>query len=140
MFDSAAALTSGTTASANILDLGIAAYLFDGLVMCVLVIINTSANYGSSDETYEFKVISSAATNMGTPTVHVDKTINGNILVANTTYKLVLGLPVGDKVLRYLGLSYVLGGTSPTITVSSYFVPQQNVDKYAAYKAAYTID
>lgn len=140
VFSLSQALTSGTTASTNVLDMGVASNLFDGLELSVLVIINVSAYYVSADETYEFKVLSSATSNMASPTVLADKTVNGNILVAGGTYKLILAIGQVQQALEFLGLSYVLAGTSPTITVSAYLVPNINIDKFTAYKNASLID
>lgn len=68
-------------------------------------------------------------------TVLVSPTYTAAQLVAGATF--ILPLPSSNE--RYLRLSYLQGGTSPTVTVSASLQPLSMVQNYASYPDAITI-
>jgi hypothetical protein len=126
--DAASTNTYDTDSSTN--DIGV------GEPLVVEFSIDVAADGTTTDETYEFQVISSAAANLGTPTILSQRTIGYATLVAG--YKFWLPIPSG-KVLRYVGAYYNVGGTSPTVTVTANIKPQSMVEELKYYPKAYTI-
>lgn len=85
-------------------------------ILCVLVAAAFAAN-----ETYEFDIITSAAANLGSPTVLAKYVIDHSLLTAGAIVVMPAPRPLVAQ--RYLGLQAVLGGTSPSITVTSWLAP-----------------
>ena len=48
-------------------------------------------------------------------------------------------VPVGSNNLAYLRMSYVLGGTTPTITVDAHLQPQSMIDNKSDLPVNYVI-
>lgn len=80
--------------------------------------VDVAADSTTGNETYQFDVISSAAANLGSPVVHASYILTAAQLAAGALW--FLGLPSGTPTLRYLGLQYTTGGTTPTITVTAW--------------------
>lgn len=115
------ALTA-TGISANVLDLVAAGNaLPDGEPLEVVVVVETAADSTTGDETYDFSVDTSAAVGLTTPTQLNSRTIPAAKLTAGSKHH--FPLPAMADMLRYLGLNYTLGGTTPSITVSAYVQP-----------------
>jgi hypothetical protein len=101
--------------------------------------VDVAADFTTGDETYAFEVISSAAANLGTPTVLARRAIAAALLTAGSIHR--LQVPPGSMVQRYLGANYDVGGTTPTITVTAFVQPSAMaaVEKPKAYNDAITI-
>lgn len=80
--------------------------------------VDVAADFTTGDETYTFEVISSAAANLGSPTILASYTFTAAQLTAGALH--FLPIPMGLPTQRYLGLNYNTGGTSPTITVTAW--------------------
>jgi hypothetical protein len=106
-----------------------------GEVLVVMFTVDVAADATTGDETYAFNVIESAAANLGSATVLNTRTIARATLVAG--YKFALAIP--SKVLRYLGASYTLGGTTPTITVTAWITAMDLVQAEKYYPDAITV-
>ena len=117
---SAQALTASAD-STNVVDLTqTARQIGAGRPMYVHFNVTVAADFTSSDETYTFGVATGAATSLGT--VLASRAIVATTLVAG--YNFSIAVPM-DGVLRYVGVEYVLAGTSPTITVDAYLSDQE---------------
>lgn len=131
------ALTA-TAFSTNTLDLGVSTPQRDisvGESMGFGISVDVAADFTTTDETYTFEVVESANANLSSPTVI-------GVLV-QTAAQLTIGalvfLPCGPVSKRYLGLRYTLAGTTPSITVTSWFGPRTMFSKAPVhYPNAYT--
>ena len=117
---SAQALTASAD-STNVIDLtGAALQVGAGRPLYMHFNVTVAADFTSSDETYSFGVATGAATSLGT--VLASRAIVATTLVAG--YNFSIAVP-STGVLRYIGVEYVLAGTSPTITVDAYLSDQE---------------
>ena len=119
-FSSAQALTASAD-STNVVDLTqTARQIGAGRPMYVHFNVTVAADNTTGDETYTFGVATGAAALLGT--VLSSRAIAATTLVAG--YNFSMSVPM-DGVLRYVGVEYVLAGTSPTITVDAYLSDQE---------------
>lgn len=89
-----------------------------GEAACVVVKIEVAADYTSANETYQFDLVTDDNSSFSSPvTLLSTGAINGNLLPVGR--EIVLPLPNQNE--QYLAVNYVLGGTTPTVTVSAYF-------------------
>ena len=129
-FSSAQALTASAD-STNVVDLTqTARQIGAGRPMFVHFNVTVAADFTSSDETYTFGVATGAATSLGT--VLASRAIVAGTLVAG--YNFTMAVPT-TGILRYIGVEYVLAGTSPTITVDAY-LSDQEVYSWVSYADA----
>ena len=118
---SAQALTASAD-STNVIDLtATALQVGAGRPLYMHFNVTVAADFTSSDETYTFGVATGAATSLGT--VLASRAIVATTLVAG--YNFSIAVP-STGVLRYIGVEYVLAGTSPTITVDAYLSDQES--------------
>ena len=136
LLSDAQALTA-TAVSTNYINLGAAqTYLGTGEPMAVLITVDVAAGGTSptliatlqSDDNTSF---SSAAT------VAVSPTFAGATLVAG--YQFILPIPVGTATEQYIRLSYTVGGTTPTVTVTAIVKPTSMVGQQHYLPNAYTV-
>lgn len=122
--------------STNTIDLGnptVKNRIGSGEPMCFLVNVEVAADFTTTDETYNFEVISSAAAALTSPTV-----LNRRAILAATLalgYRFIIDVPPGQPILRYLGLNYDVGGTTPTLTVSAALMPRKMAEESLAFYA-----
>lgn len=117
----AQALTA-TAISTNVVDLAAAANgLPDGEPLEVVLTVDVAADFTTGDETYDVSVDTSAVVGLTTPTQLTSRTIAAAALTAGSRHH--FPLPSGVSMLRYLGINYTLGGTTPTITVTASVQP-----------------
>lgn len=131
MFSDAQALTA-TAVSTNILDMGVAARIFKGPAMGVLLIVDAAADFTSANETYQFDLQTDDNSAFSSATVIGTTTITAANLTLGSRH--VLPVAIGAKAERYLRLNYTLGGTTPSITVSTFLQPIDMIDTYETYK------
>lgn len=136
LFSNAQAV-SADAASTNIVDLGIARNLFDGEPLAVVVIVDTAADGTTTDETYEFQIETDDADSFGSPTDLLVHSIGYASLTAGSKH--VLPIPVGAAVERYLRVYYNVGGTSPSVTVTTFLTALSMVQKDKVYNDNVTI-
>lgn len=140
LLSDAQALTA-TAVSTNTYDTGAAGNeIIAGEPLCIVFTVDVAADTASGDETYQFQAIQSANANLSSQDVLVQTDtsfITRATLIAG--YKLVLAIPPGLKTKRYLGARYVLGGTTPTLTVTAALVPLNMVEVQKSYPKGYTI-
>lgn len=132
---------TATAVSTNVVDLGIDNNVGIGEPMGVLFNVEVAADATTGDETYEFQIQSGST---ATPTDVIAKVgFGGTNELAETTlaqgYKFVLPIPKGTSSDRYLRINYVLGGTTPSITISAHLVPLTFADSVVDYASGYTV-
>ena len=132
-FSDAQALTA-TALGTNVYDLGTALSLGNGEPMGVHFTVDVAADQTSGNEDYTFQVtyssdaaqttaliaVGAVAFESGTPTAPA---LDADLLVAG--FQFVIPVPMTAQSMdgRYIGVRYLLAGTTPTITVSSYLGP-----------------
>jgi len=117
----AQALTA-TAISTNVVDLLAAGRgLPDGTPLEVVLTVDVAADATTGDETYAVSVDTSAVVGLTTPTQLCSRSIARTALTAGSRHH--FPLPSGVDMLRYLGINYTLGGTTPTVTVTASVQP-----------------
>lgn len=109
----------------------------DGEPLALVVTVDVAADSTTGDETYSFEFIQSANANLGSADVLAARTVAAADLYAGA--QVVIPIPPGAITKRYIGLNYNVGGTTPTITCTSYVVPQSFVPKLKNYADGFTI-
>lgn len=133
-FSDAQAITT-TAVSTNVINLGSDRNIGMGEPMCVLFNVDVAADGTTTDETYQFDVQTGSTV---TPTTVISSIIIGYAtLVAG--YQFALALPPDLSAGQYLRLNYVVGGTTPTITVTAHLMPISMIPKNVFYAKNYPI-
>lgn len=120
----AAAVTSGTIADPT-----------SGEPLCVAMAVLVAADSTTGNETYEFDTISATASDLTTGQVIIAKYV---ILAANLSAGTLVIFPLQPHAVpaqRYLGMKAVLGGTTPTITVTAWITSMKMVQTYKAFSS-----
>lgn len=107
--------------STNTVDLGTsspAREVGTGEEIGVGMAVDVAADITTGDETYAFEVISSAAAALTSPTVLARYTRTAAQLTQGSLH--FFPIPPGGPTQRYIGMNYDVGGTTPTITVTSW--------------------
>lgn len=103
-----------------------------GEPMCFILVPTVAADHTTGDETYEFDIIIASASDLTTNQLVIGAfVITYDLLAAGRV--VVLPIRPGSVTKRYLGLKYVGGGTTPTITVDAWIAPMSMVHKYKHY-------
>lgn len=133
----AQALTA-TALSTNTWDTTLAANdPFMGKPLALVVTNDVAADFTTTDETYQIQVVASAAASLTSPTVLTSRTYIAADRAVNAV--IVVPIPGLTKILRYVGVNYVLGGTTPSVTVTASIMPLDQVDMRKYYPEAITI-
>lgn len=110
----------------------------NGEPMALVFTVDTAADAASGDETYEFQFVQSANANLSSHDVLASRAdLSRTALVAGT--QVVVPVPAGAVSKRYIGGRLVLGGTTPSITVTGFLQPLSMVDKRKDYADGITI-
>lgn len=134
-FSNSQALTA-TAASTNIVDLG-PAHKLDGEPMAVMFVIEVAADFTSTNETYSYALETDDNAGFSSATVLATKAILASAQAIRTRH--YIEVPVGAAVERYLRINHTLAGTTPSVTLSSYLMPVNMIQKDAVYAKGYTI-
>lgn len=135
LYSDAQALTV-TAASTNYIDHLSDRNLGIGEPLAVQITLDVAATDDDSDETYSFAIQTddnssfSSATTLGTITV-----TRG----AAAGAKYVFLIPMDTQFERYSRIYYTLGGTTPTVTVTSALVPAKMIQQKADYASGFTV-
>lgn len=107
--------------STNTIDLGDVTpkrQIGDGEAMGFGVAVDVAADFTTGDETYIFEVIQSANANLSSADIIASYTRTAAQLTAGSLH--FLPIPPGWPTKRYIGLSYNVGGTTPTATFTAW--------------------
>lgn len=145
-FSLAQALTV-TAVSTNVIDTGI---VFGGVgvgddrnigigePMGVVISVLVAADATTGDETYQFDVQSDTVVGFGSAVVIASRAILRTLLTAGSQWVIPIPADSGN-IGQYLRMNYVLGGTTPTITVTTHLQPLSMIQNYVTYADALTI-
>lgn len=133
-FSDAQALTA-TADATNVIDLGNDRDIGKGEPMALVVTVGVAADFTTGDETYQFQLETDDNAAFSSATVIGDVTVAAANLAAGD--KVVI--PLGHSNERYLQARYVLGGTTPSVTVDAFLQPLSMVDASATYASGYSI-
>ena len=142
LLSDAQALTA-TAVSTNTMDMGNVTpknEVGTGEPIALVIGVDVAADATTADETYQFQLVQSANADLSAQDVLLQKDtayITRATLVAG--YQLVIPVPVDLVTKRYLGARYVLGGTTPSVTVTAMIVPLKNVRSGKLYAKGYVI-
>lgn len=95
--------------------------------------VDVAADAGTGDETYEFQIVTATASNLTTgQDIILSETIARATLVAG--YRFTLGVPLNliSSTATHIGARYVLGGTTPSITMTTFLQPDAQVQSNRA--------
>lgn len=148
-FSDSQALTA-TAVGTNVIDLNVDRSIGNGEAMAVVFTVEVAADQTTGDEDYTFQVeyasneaqttgrqlIGERIFESGTPTAPAQ---DADLLVAG--FKVVIPIPPTklSESERYLGIRYVLAGTTPTITCSAHLAPMSMIDQDNDYASGYSI-
>lgn len=138
----ALATSQAVTSSAvgeNVKDLLTDRSIGNGEPMCVLFNVEVAADQTTGDEDYTFdveyasdaaqttarKLIGRRVFESGTPDAPAE---DADLLVAGFIFVIPIPPTTLSESERYLGIRFVTAGSSPTITVSAYLMPQKMVE------------
>ena len=147
-FSASQAVTAAAVGT-NVIDLGVNRSIGNGEPMAVAFFVEVAAKVSATNEDYTFQV--EYSTDAGQTT--------GRQVVGTRIFETTPTAPAQDAALltvgftvivpipptklaesgRYLGIRYVTAGTSPAVTVSSFLVPQKDIDATNDYNNNYTI-
>ena len=134
----------------NVIDQSGDRALGTGEPMAVLFVVKVAADQTTGDEDYTFDVeyasdaaqttgrqlIGRRVFESGTPTAPAQ---DADLLVAGFAFYIPIPPSKLSESERYLGIRYDVTGTTPTITVSAYLLPQSLAQSVADYPKGYTI-
>ena len=129
------ALTA-TAASTNVIDLGGDGNVGIGEPMAVVVTVEVAADAANADETYSVALQTDSVEGFGSA-VELGTAVITRGTVAGT--KFVIGVPADERADRFLRLNYTLAGTTPSVTVSAFLIPQNMVQNFVKYADGFTI-
>lgn len=135
-FSAAQALVA-TAVSTNVIDLLLDRDIGKGEPLGVLIVVTVAADVASGDETYQFDVQTDTTAAFGAPVVIASRAIARASLVAGSRW--VIPIPPDTGPGRALRINYVLGGTTPSITVSAFLMPLSMIDSYVPFNDALAI-
>jgi len=128
---SASQAFTATAVSTNVIDHRADRNLGIGEPLGVEVIVEAALDATTGDETYsgvlqtdDNEAFSSASTVVALPTM-----TRGD--AAGTRY--IAALPPNTNIERYTRLSFTLGGTTPTMTISAWLKPLKDIENYVQY-------
>lgn len=129
-FSVAQALTA-TGASTSFVDLGEDRDIGVGEPLYWVILLTVGADSTDGNETYGADLQTDDNTSFSSPTAIATQTITRGTAAG---IMLVLGFPYANE--RYLRVNYTLGGTTPSVTVSSWI--SRAPPKYQSYPAGTT--
>lgn len=149
MFSDSQAVTADAVGT-NVIDLVNQKALGNGEPLCVVFCVEVAADQTTGDEDYTFEVeyatnsgqttgrqlIGRRVFESGTPTAPAQ---DADLLVPGFCFAIPIPPTSRSEGAQFLGIRYDVTGTTPSITVSAYLIPQSMLDLYNAYPDALTI-
>jgi hypothetical protein len=127
---------SATAVSDDVIDTKVDGNLGVGEPMACVVTLKEEAVDGGGAETYVAKLESSSDEAFTAPIELSSISIPAGSAAGS---KFVLPVPADSRADRYFRVSYVLGGTAPTATVTSFLIPQSMVQNDYVFPHGYKI-
>jgi hypothetical protein len=109
----------------------------EGEPLGIGITVDVAADHTTGDETYTFEAIEDDDAALGSPVILNSRTILAADLAVGSRH--ILPIPPGSKRLRYLGINYNVGGTTPTITVTAFIAPLSFLGGWKAHAKGYTV-
>ncbi len=137
LFASAQALTA-TADSTNVIDLGLDRNVGQGEPLAVVIVTDVAADFTTTDEDYTVQIETDSVEAMSSARIIQSRNFvaaNAAELAAGT--KIVMALGHDNE--RYIQLSFVLAGTTPTWTYTAFLVPMSMIQADEKYPIGYTI-
>jgi hypothetical protein len=134
-FSAAQAITVDAV-STNIIDLGTARQIGVGEPMGILITVDVAADATTGDETYAIQLQTDDNSSFSSQTTLFAQDIPRARLTIGSRH--FIPLPLAN-VERYIRLNYDVGGTTPTLTLSSWLHPANMIDVNYQYPVAYTV-
>ena len=137
LFSDAQALTV-TVDSTNVIDLGVDRNVGQGELLAVVIQSDVAADFTTTDEDYTIQIETDSVEAMSSARIIQSRnflTANAAELAAGT--KIVMALGHDNE--RYIQLSFVLAGTTPTWTVTAFLVPMSMIQADEKYAGGFTI-
>jgi hypothetical protein len=137
LFSDAQALVA-TAVSTNVLDLSSDRNIGQGEPMAVVINVDVAADVASGDETYQFDVQADDAAAFASPIVIARRVFAVTGAPSEPTSRLAADsrvvIPIGSDLSpeRALRVNYTLGGTTPSITVTTYLQPMSMIQSGGA--------
>lgn len=131
---------AATAVSTNTIDLGDVTpkrEVGSGEPLAMVVCVDVAADATTGDETYQFNFVSDDAAALSSVTVLAERLISRTLLTAGSIH--VVPVPPGTPSERYIGAQYVLGGTTPSITVTTFLTLQSMLQMFKAYADGFTV-
>lgn len=129
----AQALTA-TAVSTNVIP--VSGNIGPGEPMAVAVTVNVAADTTDANETYQFVLQTATDAAFTTPVnLIATEAFDGSTLLEGKTFM----VPLGSNNLAFLRMNYVLGGTTPSITVDAHLQPQSMIDNKSDLPINYVI-
>lgn len=119
------ALTA-TASSTNTYDSSAAYDISRGEPLGVMVTVSVAADTGDADETYSFAVVTDDSAAFSTPTTLASLTVPGASLAVGD--KVILPFHTGME--QFTRVEYTLGGTTPSVTVTSELKPLCDIETH----------
>jgi hypothetical protein len=137
LFSDAQALSTTGGASTNLIDLSSDRNIGIGEPMCVVITVDVAADDGDADETYTAKIQTDTVENFASPT-DISEAIT---IVRGTVAGTRFYIPIAPdaRMERYVRVYYTLGGTSPTVTLTSALIPQKLAQNEGYFPSGYTV-
>lgn len=128
-YDCGAPFTSGGTA----IDPSV------GEPLVAIITVGVAADHTTGDETYEFDLITATASDLTTGQKIVEQRV---LLFSQLTLGSVHQIPIpsGSIDQRFIGLKYIGGGTTPTVTVTAWIAPASMFQKTRDYSTAIIVN
>jgi hypothetical protein len=102
------------------------------------VAVEVAADITTGDETYQFDVVQSVNANLSSHDVLLSIVRTAAALTAGELFFVPIPMDMVTK--RYIGLRFVLGGTTPTVTVSAWLTKAKDFSENAqAYPKNYAV-
>ena len=150
LFSDSQALTTTGAVGTNVIDLSVDRSIGNGEPMAVVFTVDVAADQGAGDEDYTFDVeyASNAAQSAGrqligrrvfesgTPTAPAQ---DADLLVVG--FRVIIPIPPTalSESEQFLGVRYVLAGTTPLITCSAFLTPMSMIDATNDYADGFDI-
>jgi len=107
--------------------------------LAVVFVVTVAADHTTGDETYELDLVADSNADLSTATVLLQRVIAAAKLIAGSVH--VLPIPPGILAgFEFFGIKAVLGGTTPTITLTAYVTPMDMIQRDSVnFKSGFTI-